>query len=259
MSKKSFSMLSASILAVLTLSFIFTLLMAVDNVYAAKKYYLPKEVHTVYYGDENTTGSFTKTKYDKFGNLTSTIIGDMIPIDYTIKYRNKKGVISKLTYGEPDLVYARKYYNKKGRLTKITYGEDTYKYTTNKKGIITKVTLNGKLYYKVKKIKYHKNGFVSMVKYNNGNVNHYNSDGLMTSAVVKDGPKYTYKYTKKKGKVVKIITKCDGKLFQKTTLKYGKSFTKNVWKYSCVICYVDGPSNAAEIYGGSSLSGVNAI
>ena len=119
--------------------------------------------------------------------------------------------------------------------------------------------IDGKTYYRIKSIKYHKNGFVSKVVYGNGNVNRYNTAGLMTSAIVKtdEGAKYTYKYTKKNGKVVKVIVRRNGELNSKTTVKYGKKSTKDVWKYSCAMSFAGCPTNAYELYAKSTLSGIN--
>ena len=248
-----------SLLAILALAFTFAFVPTNDNVYAAskaKKYYLPKEVR-VYYYETDEYSSLSKAKYDKYGNLTSAIISEMIPMKFNIKYKNKKGVISKVTYGDGDAL-SEKFYDKKGRLTKIKIGADTYKYKLDKKGLIKKATLNGDLDYKVKSIKL-KNGFLSKVVYGNGNVNNYNADGVMTSAVTKDGTKYTYKYTKKSGKIIKILVKRDGKNYKKINLKYGKASTKDVWKFSCLMNYLDGPSNACELYPNSPLSGVNRL
>ena len=251
------SLLSFITVLAAAIAIISVIAMASESVYAAKKYTLPKEANVVYYEDDSK-GSYENIKYDKYGNLKSTFISEMINIKYTTKYRNKKGVISKVTFTDGDQV-TEKFYDKKGRLTKIKIGSETYKFKTDKKGIIKKVTLNGETYYTVKSIKYHKNGFVSKVVYGNGNVNKYNSSGLMTSVSVKGGAKYTYKYTKKNGNVVKIIVKRDGKKIKQLKLKYGKTKTKDVWKYSCVMNYVDGPTNACELYSKCSLSGINSL
>lgn len=245
----------------LAFAVVFTFSFAVfgTDSYAAsksKKYSLPKEIRIVYYGIDGYQ-SETNVKYDKYGNLTYTLDAEMIPVTYKIKYRNKKGAISSLTYGDGDDT-AQKYYDKKGRLKKIVKNGKTYTYKTNKKGIIKKVSVNGKKYYSVKSIKYHKNGFVSKVVYSNGNVNKYNSKGLMTYAKEKKtGTKYTYKYTKKKGKVVKVIVKRNGKNYKKITVKYGKTKTNDIWKYSSFFAFAGGPSNANELYAKSSLSGEN--
>lgn len=257
MKKRLLSLLTIFAVA---MTFVFTYSMTDGNAYAAsktKKYYLPKEIHVVYF-DDDSTSSLTEIKYDKYGNMKSAWISEAIPSKYTIKYRNKKGAISTVKYGDGDAV-SKKYYDKKGRLTKVKVGSDIYKYTLDKKGTIKKVTLNGKTYYKVKSVKYHKNGFVSKVVYGNGNVNTYNSSGLLTSATEKGGSKYTYKYTKKNGKIVKMVVKRDGENFKKITLKYGKSTTTDVWKYSSIICYANGPSNACELYAKGALSGVNEV
>lgn len=220
----------------------------------AKKFVLPKSIKIKY--AENGSSSLTKIKYDKYGNMTSALISEMIPIKYKIKYRNKKGAISSLTYTDGDFS-VKKTYNKKGRLTKVKLGKYVYKYTTDKKGTIKKVTINGKTDYTVKSVKYQKNGFISRIVYSNGNVNKYNSNGLMTSAIDKKaGDKYTYKYTKKSGKIVKVAVKKNGKNYKTVTLKYGKS-KGDIWKYSSVICYADGPSNVTELYSQGALSGTN--
>lgn len=248
-----------TVLAV-TAAFIALFAAADGSMYAsakAKKYALPKEVEVTYLEDDSKS-SLTKIKYDKYGNIKSALISEMIPMKYKVKYRNKKGVISKATFTDGDAVM-EKTYDKKGRLKKVKIGSDTYKYSTNKKGIIKKVTLNGKTYYKVKSIKFHKNGFAKKVVYSNGNVNKYNKDGLMTFASEKGGSKYTYKYTKKSGKVVKVIVKRDGVKYKQINLKYGKSKTKDVWKYSTLVNYADGPSNATELYSKCALSGANAL
>ena len=257
MKKRFFSLLT--ILAVV-MTLVVSYAITDDNVYAAstsKKYYLPKEANIVQYGTDGFTRWYSDITYDKYGNLTSAMESDMIPLKYTIKYKDKKGAISRVTYGDGESS-AHKYYDNKGRLTKVTCGGKTYKYSKSKKGTISKVTLDGKEYYSVKSIQYHKNGFVSRIVYSNGNVNKYNSSGLMTYAKVKNGPKYTYEYTKKNGKIVKVLVKRDGKKYRKVTYKYGKASTNNVWKYSCIICFTGGPSNATELYANSSVSGSNA-
>ena len=239
------------------MTFVFSYAITDGNAYAAsksKKYYLPTEINVVYFDEGNTTESLSKITYDKYGNLTSAVISEMIPVKYAIKYKDKKGTISSVAYGDGDVV-SHKYYNKKGSLSKITIGEYNYTYSKGKKGTIKKVTLNGKKYYNVKSIKFYKNGFVSKVVYNNGNVNKYNSKGLLTSTKEKNGPKYTYKYTKQNGKVVKAVVRRNGKKYKQVTFKYGKAKTKDVWKFSCVVCYADGPSNACELYAKGSLSG----
>ena len=264
--KEGVSIMKKRLLSLLTIlavamTFVFSYAMTDGNAYAAsksKKYYLPTEISVVYFDEDNTTGGLSNITYDKYGNLTSAIIAEVIPVKYEIKYKDKKGTISSVSYGDGESV-STKIYNNKGRLTKVTAGNDVYSYSKGKKGTIKTVTLNGEQYYNVKKIKFHKNGFVSKVVYSNGNVNKYNSNGLMTSATVKNGPKYTYKYTKKNGKVVKAIVKRDGKNYKQLTFKYGSAKTKDVWKYSCVICYADGPSNACELYAKGSLSGSNAL
>ena len=104
--------------------------MANDNAYAAKKYPLPKEIDVKYYEDDSKA-TFEKIKYDKYGNLKSVFISEMIKMTYKNKYRNKKGVLSKVEYGDGEQVI-EKFYDKKGRLTKVKSGSDTYKFTTNK-------------------------------------------------------------------------------------------------------------------------------
>lgn len=248
-----------SLLTVVAVAFVFSFVAADNNAYAAskaKKYYLPKEIRTYYY-DDDSWGSASKIKYDKYDNVKSALFAEMIPMKYTLTYK-KKGVLSKLVASDGD-VLGKKYYDKKGRLKKVTVGKDTYKFKVDKNGIIKKVTLNGKKYYSVKKIKFHKNGFVSMVKYSNGNVNKYNKDGLLTVVKEKKGGKYTYKYYKKGGKVVKMVEFKNGKKTAKVTLKYGKDTTKNVWQYSCVMNYGGAFSNAYELYGMGSLAGFNSF
>jgi hypothetical protein len=249
-------------LLVFAVTFAFTFAFAGADSYAAsssKKYYLPKNVRVTYYDDEDRYGSVTNIKYDKYDNMTSALLSEMIPVTYKIKYRDKKGTISSVTYGDGEVSH-KKYYNEKGLLKKVV-NYDKYVYTKNKKGYATKVTCNGKKFYNVKTIKYQKNGFVSKVVYNNGNINYYNSEGLMTSAIVKtdEGAKYTYKYYKKNGKIVKIIAKRNGKKMKKITLEYGKATTKDIWKYSCIMSYTDCPSNAVELCTNNSLSGMNGL
>lgn len=254
MKKRLLSMLTIMAVA---MTFVFSFAVTGD-VYAgskSKKYYLPKEIQIEDYEFEYESG-LTDPTYDKYGNLTSGVIADAIPLKFTIKYKNKKGTISSVKSSDGDYAI-KKTYDKKGRLKKIKAGSDTYKYTTNKKGIISKVTRNGKLYYKVKSIKFHKNGFVSKVVYSNGNVNKYNANGLMTYAKIKNGGKYTFKYTKKNGKVVKAVVKKNGKKIRKVTMKYGSAKTKDVWKYSSVMCFAGAPSNACELYSKCSVSGLN--
>lgn len=257
MKKRIISLLTV---VALVMTFVCAYAITGDEAYAAsksKKYALPKDV-VVYYYDEDGYSRTTKMKYDKYGNLKSALLAEMIPIKITSKYR-KKGVLASASLTDGDTVI-KKYYDKKGRINKLVYGDDIFTYKFNKKGLIKKVTLNGKTYYTVKKFKYHKNGFVSKIVYNNGNINKYNSNGLLTTAIDKKaGKKYTYKYTKKKGKIVKILVKCNGKNYKKITLKYGKATTKDVWKYSATMNYADGPSNAAELYPKSPLSSVNSI
>lgn len=260
-------LLSLFTILALAVTFSASFAMADGNAYAAgktKKYYLPAEVRWTNYA-ENTQGSLTKIKYDKYGNITYGLIAENIPMKFVTKYRNKKGTIASVTYGEQGK-NAIKTYDKKGRITKedglLDYVKgETYRYTKNKKGTVIKVTLNGDKYYNVKSIKYHKNGFVKKVVYNNGNINNYNSDGLLTSAIAKTdkGAKYTYKYTKKNGKVVKIAVKRNGKKYSTIKLKYGKASTGDVWKYSCLIDYAGGPSNACELCSNCTLSGNNGL
>ena len=258
--KKTIIRYIMSMMLVFAVVFVNAFAFAGTDSYAAsksKKYYLPTEIQIVDYSEDGYS-SLTDIQYDKYGNLTSALISEMIPVKYTIKYKNKKGAISSVTFGDGD-VSAKKTYDKKGRLKQVKYGKDTFKFTSNKKSKIKKVTRNGKNYYKVKSIKFHKNGFASKVVYNNGNVNKYNTDGLLTSATVKGGPKFTYSYTKVNGNVVEMIIYRDGQKYKKVTLKYGNVTTKDVWKYSCVICYAGGPSNACELCANNSLSGFNAI
>ena len=250
-----------AMLLVFAVTFVFAFAFAGADSYAAsksKKYYLPTEIHVDYFDPDEISSWLTDITYDKYGNMTSALISDMIPVTFKIKYRNKKGAIASVTFGDGETT-AKKPYDKKGRLTNVKFGSDTYKYTKNKKGKVKKVTRNGKLYYSVKSIKYRKNGFVSKVTYSNGNVNRYNTDGLMTSAVVKNGPKYTYEYTRENGKVVKVLVKRNGVKYKQVTLKYGSATTKDLWKFSSVINYADGPSNAAELCTNNSLSGFNCI
>lgn len=259
MEKKLTSLLTVTAIAI---TFVFCFAIASDDVYVSaksKKYHLPKEISVTNYGEEDDSfGGLANIKYDKYGNMKFAYYSEAIPSTFKIKYRNKKGVISSVTIGE-DKVITKKTYDKKGRVKTIKTDTEKYKIKSDKKGIIKKVTLNGKKYYSIKKIKFHKNGFVSSVTYSNGNVNKYNKDGLLTSIKIKGGKKYTYKYTKKKGKIVKIIEKCDGKKTQKVTLKYGKATTKDLWKFSCVVDFAGGPSNATELYAKAALSGVSYI
>ena len=252
-----------SLLMIIAIAMMFASAFAVldGGLYAeakTKKYYLPKSSKTVYYDEDRTTSSLQNAKYDKYGNLRSGMILEMIPMQFKAKYRNKKGTLERVSISDGDPV-GKKYYNKKGYLTKIKFGKQVYKVSRNKKGLIKKITIDGKTYYRIKSIKYHKNGFVSKVVYGNGNVNRYNTAGLMTSATVKtEGEgKYTYKYTKKNGKVVKVIVRCNGELYSKTTVKYGKKSTKDIWKYSCAMSYAGCPTNAYELYAKSTLSGIN--
>ena len=224
----------------------------------AKTYALPSDVYVHYYGDNRDYG-MCDMKYDKFGNLTKGYYNYSFGVNNKIKYRNKKGKIASVTekyYGEKSGTL-KKTYDKKGRLTKVKTPKATFKYTVNKKGIIKKVTRNGKLYYSVKSIKYHKNGVVYKVVYNNGDVNYYNSNGLLTKLKVKKDATYTYKYTKKNGKVVKAIAKRNGKKYAKISFYYDNSATtKNVWLYSAAISAAGGgPSNVFEIYAKSAISG----
>ena len=246
---------------VFAVTFVFAFAFAGADSYAAsksKKYYLPTEIHVDYFGPDESSSWLTDITYDKHGNMTSAVMNDLIPVKFKIKYRSKKGAISSVTFGN-GVSAAKKTYDKKGRLTTVKCGSDTYKYTKSKKGKTKKVTHNGKLYYSVKSIKYRKNGFVSKVTYSNGNVNKYNSDGFLTSAVVKNGPKYTYEYTKENGKVVKALVKRNGVNFKQVVFKYGKATTKDLWKYSSVIDFAGGPSNATELCMNNSLSGFNDI
>lgn len=253
-------LMSHLIIMVVAITFVFSLVTVNEGLYSSaktKKYYLPKSVQVTYY-EEDLYSSVKKAKYDKYGNLKSALYAETIPLKFKIKYRDKKGTIAKVSYTDGD-VTSKKTYDKKGRIKKIVAGGETYKYKLDKKGMIKKVTCDGKTYYKVKSIKFHKNGFVSKAVYGNGRANYYNSDGLLTKIVEKDGTKYTYKYTKKSGKVVKAIVKCNGSKYMKATFKYGKTTTKDVWQYSCLMCNAGGPSNACELYAKGTLSGVNII
>ena len=247
--------------------FTFTFTFAVSDSFAASKskktYYLPKSIICTYNADEEDyIQSLTGIKYDKHGNMTYGVVSETIPYVYKIKYKNKKGLISKVTFGDGE-VKATKYFDKKGRLKKTVYGKKKYVYKTDKKGRIKKVTKNGKKLYSVKSIKFHKNGMASKVVYSNGNVTKYNSDGLLTYETVKkkNGKKdtYTYKYTKKSGKVVKVTVNRNGKKYMKFSVKYGKAKTKDVWKYSTMFSFANGPSYAGEIYSKCALSGFNAL
>ena len=217
---------------------------------------LPKEIRVYTYENDNYS-SVSKMKFDKYDNLKSVLVSEMIPVKFTTKYK-KKDVISSVSYTDSE-VTVKKSYDKKGRIKKVKAAGSTFKYKMDKKNMIKKVTFNGDKSYSVKKIKYHKNGFASKVVYGNGNVDKYNSDGLLTSAKVKGGPKYTYKYTKKNGKVVKAIVKKNGKKYQKVEIEYGKDTTKNVWKYSCVFSYGGALSYAGELYSEATLSGFNQV
>ncbi|MBQ6440736.1 MAG: hypothetical protein IJJ06_11585 [Mogibacterium sp.] len=251
-------LLSLITIMALTMTFVMSFAMSYGSTYAAsaKKYYLPNEVLITYYGDDEGTRFYSEIKYDKHDNMKSMLCAEMIPISVTTKYKNNKGKISSVSLTDTEEVI-KKTFNDKGRLTKVKMGKDIYKVTSDKNGIINKVTLNGKKYYKVKSIKFHKNGFVSKVVYTNGNKNYYNEDGLMTSAVLKNGKKYTYKYTVKNGKVTKVIVRFDGKKVRKIEYKYSKKSTKDVWQYSCTMCYLSGTSNACELYAKSPLGVYN--
>lgn len=254
-------LLSLLTILAMVMSFAFTFMAVDDNVYASssKKYYLPTTISV-----DKTDDSFygvSEVKYDKYGNIKSEYSGHVIPDKYNISYRNSKGKLKKVTRIYDEEKTAISTYDKNGRISSIKVvvpgHKATYKYTKNKKGIITKVTRNGKLYYKVKNISYYSNGFVKKVTYSNGNVNYYNRDGLMTKAIVKTdkGAKYTYKYNKKNGKVVKAVEYRNGKKKATYTFEYGKKTTTSVWKYSCAMAWGGGPSNVYELYAKSAQSG----
>ena len=255
MKKRVVSLLTIMALA---MTLVASFAMVDENAYAAsksKKYYLPKQIDFINHNPDGYNFSYKNIKYDKFGNVKSLTTTHTGKYTFKLKYKNKKkGTLKGVTIVNGDYKY-NKYYNKKGRLTKIKTPDYEYNYKYNKKGVINKVTRNGEQYYSVKKIKYHKNGFVSQATYSNGNVNKYNSQGLMTSVQEKDGSKYTYTYTKKKGKIVKVVIKCNGKKLYTCKLKYGKAKTKSVWKYSTAMDWFGMPSNARELYGKSSASG----
>ena len=246
----------------LAMTFVISFALTDGRAYAAssKKYYLPKEAKVTYYGDNDGIPFYSDIKYDKYGNLESLMYADMgdmknmVPVDVTTKYKNSKGKISGVTVTDNKTVI-KKTYNDKGCVTKVKIPNNTIKLTSDKNGIISKVTLNGKKLYTVKSIKFHKNGFVSKVVYGDGTKNYYNEDGLLTSAV-KNGKKFTYKYTKEKGKVTKVVIRHDGKKVKKFEFKYSKKSTNDVWKYSCLLCYLGGPSNACELYAKGSLGGI---
>ena len=258
-----------SLLLVFAVTFTFTFTFAVSDSFAASKskkktYNLPKSIICDYKADEEDyLQSVTGIKYDKQGNLTYGLVGEMIPYKYIITYKNKKkGIISKVTFGDGE-VKATKYFDKKGRIKKTVYGKKTYAYKTDKKGRIKKVTLNGKTVYSVKSMKFYKNGMASKVTYSNGNVTNYNSDGLLTSETVKkqNGTKdtYTYKYTKNGGKVILITVYRNGSEYMRFSVTYGNNTTTDVWKYSNVFSFANGPSYAGEIYSKCALSGFNAL
>lgn len=255
-------LLSLFTVMTVAMAFVISFSVADDDVFvsaAAKKYPLPKSIKTLSYEEDEFDSYVSKIKYDKFGNMKSALVSEMIPIKYTMKYRNKKGKLASLVYTDGEYK-TKKTYDKKGRLLKINNNGKVYKYKTNKKGIITKVTCDGELYYKVKSISYQKNGFVSKVVYGNGNVNKYNSDGLLSSVSIKgEKAKYKYEYTKKSGKIVKMVIKRNGKMYAKTTLKYGKAKTKDPWKWSCIVGYGGGPTNACELASKCSLGGINSL
>jgi hypothetical protein len=255
-------LLSLITIMALAMTFVMSFAMTDGSAYAAssKKYYLPKEVKITYYGDNDGIRFYTNIKYDKHDNLKSLEYENMedntnmVSVDVTTKYKNSKGRISSVTVKDNKTVI-KKTYNDKGCVTKVKLPDNTIKFTSNKNGIISKVTLNGKKIYTVKSIKFHKNGFVSKVVYGDGTKNYYNEDGLLTSAV-RNGKKFTYKYTVKNGKVTTATIRLNGKKVKKLEFKYSKKSTKDVWKYSCLLCYLGGPSNACELYAKGSLGGI---
>ena len=117
MKKRVFSLLT--ILAV-AMTFVFSYAMTDGDAYAAsksKKYYLPTEINFVTFDEDNSSGGLSNITYDKYGNMTSANIGEMIPVKYTIKYKDKKGTLSSVSFGYGDSL-STKSYNKKGLLTK---------------------------------------------------------------------------------------------------------------------------------------------
>lgn len=255
-------LLSLITIIALAMTFVMSFAMTDGSAYAAgsKKYYLPKEVKVTYYGDNDGIRLFSDIKYDKHDNLKSLMYEDMeamamVPVTVTTKYKNSKGKISAVTVKDNKTVI-KKTYNAKGCVKKVKLPDTVIKTTSDKNGIVSKVTVNGNTIIKVKSIKFHKNGFVKKVVYDNGAKNYYNEDGLLTSAVNFRGDKFSYRYTVKNGKVTKVIIRRDGKKVKKFEFKYSKKTTKDVWKYSCMMCYFGGPSNACELYAKGSLGGI---
>ena len=258
-----------SMVMIAAVVFVFSFTASIDNSYAASKtkyYYLPTSVESsVPYGGQQYDFGMTNIKYDKYGNIKYGVFrSSHKPIKFKIKYRNKKGSIKSVSY--TGYIAGKKTYDKKGRLTtqKFTKGgfEDTYKFKTNKKGTINKVTTTtpqSSDWTNVKSIKYYKNGFVKKVVYSDGHVVNYSSNGLLTSSIPNptDGStKLTYKHIKKNGKVVRVDMYRNGKKCGSTVLKYGKAKTKDVWKYSAAVSYAGGPTNACELYSKSAQSGI---
>ena len=111
---------------------------------------------------------------------------------------------------------------------------DTYKYEYHSNGIPSKITHEYILYaedgeYEVKTIE------------------KYDKEGLAKSGVsYRNGKKYdvwSYKYTKKKGKVTKIVCtgKVKGKSYSwKVVYKYGKAKTKDQKKYISIMGMISG-------------------
>lgn len=128
-----------------------------EEVYAAKKRKLPTKVVAYYYYNGKWHKSYTKQyKYDKKGNIT------VYKSDYfTEKYKNtyKSGKLRKVKGSESGIT---RYYNSKGCVTKEVYGKLVTRFTTNKKGYITKATGSHKY---TNTVKYQSNGMPASIKY----------------------------------------------------------------------------------------------
>ena len=189
-----------------------------EHVHAAEKYELPSKIVSYYYyeiGEKWVKDETKKFTYDKKGNVTKS--------GY-IKQRNtyKKGKLRKIksSYG------GVRYFSKKGRVTKDKNGKNVVKFSTNKKGYITKAT-GARKYRNV--IKYHENGFPSKITNKNSYFNivtKFDENGIITYT---KEPGYNRKhYTEREY----VSSEADGKLeLIESVRDDGKGEWKQVEKY----------------------------
>ena len=92
--KKTIVRYIMSMMLVFAVVFVNAFAFAGTDSYAAsksKKYYLPTEIQIVDYSEDGYS-SLTDIQYDKYGNLTSALISEMIPVKITLLSRPSSAV-----------------------------------------------------------------------------------------------------------------------------------------------------------------------